>query len=50
MADISQFYPTIKLVPEHWKSQRILLWENLTTDGKLMEAVVSKLKAYLWSP
>ena len=41
--DISQFYPTIKLVPEHWQYQRILLRENLDPDGKLLEAVLVKL-------
>ena len=43
VADISQFYPTIKLVPEHWKFQRVLLREGLELDGKLQEAVITKL-------
>ena len=43
VADISQFYPTINLVPEHWKFQRVLLRENLDPDGRLMEAVITKL-------
>ena len=43
VADISQFYPTISLIPEHWRFQRILLKENLHTDGKLIEAVITKL-------
>ena len=43
VADISQFYPTINLVPEHWKFQRILFKENLESNGKLREAVVTKL-------
>ena len=41
--DISQFYPTIKLVPEHWCYQRILLRENLHPEGTLQEAVLVKL-------
>ena len=41
--DISQFYPTILLVAEHWQYQRILLRENLDPEGKLLEAVLVKL-------
>ena len=43
VADISQFYPTINLVPEHWKYQRVLLREGLEPDGRLKEAVIIKL-------
>ena len=43
VADISQFYPTINLVPEHWKFQRILLKKNLDHNGTLLEAVITKL-------
>ena len=41
--DISQFYPTIQLVPEHWQYQRILLREDLDPSGKVLEAVLVKL-------
>ena len=41
--DISQFYPTIQLIPEHWKYQRILLRKNLDPSGHLLEAVLVKL-------
>ena len=41
--DISQFYPTVKLVPKHWQYQRILLRENLDPKGELVEAVLVKL-------
>ena len=41
--DISQFYPTIKLVPEHWCFQRILLRQDLDPEGNLLEAVLVKL-------
>ena len=41
--DISQFYPTIKLTPNHWQYQRILLKENLDPKGDLLEAVLVKL-------
>ena len=41
--DISQFYPTIKLIPEHWQYQRILMREKLDPNGKLLEAVLVKL-------
>ena len=43
VADISQFYPTINLVPEHWRYQRVLLREGLEPDGRLKEAVIIKL-------
>ena len=41
--DISQFYPSIRLKPEYWKYQRILLRENLDQDGQILEAVLTKL-------
>ena len=41
--DISQFYPSIHLIPEHWQYQRILLRENLNLDGQILEAVLVKL-------
>ena len=41
--DISQFYPSISLVPEHWQYQRILLREHLDPEGELLEAVIVKL-------
>ena len=41
--DISQFYPTIKLAPEHWRFQRILLRRDLDPNGDLLEAVLVKL-------
>ena len=41
--DISQFYPTIHLVPDHWRFQRILLRESLDPDGEILEAVLIKL-------
>ena len=41
--DISQFYPSILLDPEHWQYQRILLRENLDPDGNILEAVLVKL-------
>ena len=41
--DISQFYPTIKLIPNHWQYQRILLRRNLDPTGELLEAVLVKL-------
>ena len=43
VGDISQFYPTIKLVVEHWRYQRVLLRENLEPDGRLIQAVITKL-------
>ena len=41
--DISQFYPTIKLIPNHWQYQRILLRQNLDPTGELLEAVLVNL-------
>ena len=41
--DISQFYPSIHLEPEHWCYQRILLRESLDKNGDLLEAVLIKL-------
>ena len=41
--DISQFYPTIKLKPEHWQYQRILLRKDLDPCGEIVEAVMVKL-------
>ena len=41
--DISQFYPTVNLVPEHWRFQHILLRQDLDPDGQLLEAVIVKL-------
>ena len=41
--DISQFYPSIHLHPDHWRYQRILLRENLDTNGEVLEGVIVKL-------
>ena len=41
--DISQFYPTIHLVPEHWQYQRIILGKDLDPTGQILEAVLVKL-------
>ena len=41
--DISQFYPTISLSQDHWRFQRILLREDLSPSGDLIEAVLVKL-------
>ena len=41
--DISQFYPSILLDPQHWQYQRILLRKNLDPEGELLEAVLVKL-------
>ena len=41
--DISQFYPTIHLVPEHWQYQRIILRKDLDPTGQILEAVLVKL-------
>ena len=41
--DISQFYPTIHLDPDHWCFQRILLREQLNPSGELLEGVLVKL-------
>ena len=35
--DISQFYPSILLDPEHWQYQRILLRENLDPDSEVLK-------------
>ena len=43
VGDISQFYPTVLLVPKHWRYQRILLRENLDPNGQLLDAVIVKL-------
>ena len=41
--DISQFYPTVLLVPKQWRYQCILLRENLDPNGQLLDAVIVKL-------
>ena len=43
VGDISQFYPTVLLVPKHWRYQHILLRENLDPNGQLLDAVIVKL-------
>ena len=41
--DISQLYPTVLLVPKHWRYQHILLRENLDPSRQLLDAVIVKL-------
>ena len=43
VGDISQFYPTVNLIPKHWRYQRILLRENIDPNKQLLEAVIVKL-------
>ena len=41
--DISQFYPSIQLISDHWKYQRILLKKDFEPAGEVLEAVLVKL-------
>merc|ERR1712115_679723 len=41
--DLKQFYVSIKLQPEQWNLQRILMQLDLNPDGELTEAVINSL-------
>ena len=39
--DLKQFYASIKLQPEQWNLQRVLMQPDLNPDGELTEAVIN---------
>ena len=41
--DLSQFYASINLDPQHWNLQRVLFRDNLNPDGEVLEAVIRSL-------
>ena len=43
VSDIGQFYPSVHLKEKHWTFQRVLLTEDLKTDGEVLEAIIMKL-------
>ena len=45
--DISQFYPSIELAPEHWQYQRIILKEDLDPGGRYLLNLLFVSTVYL---
>ena len=41
--DLSQFYASIKLDPQHWNLQRVLFKDDLNPDGEVLEAIICSL-------
>ena len=41
--DLSQFYASVNLDPQHWNLQRVLFRDDLNPDGEVLEAIIRSL-------